>query len=44
MKLKAVTVGHNLTELYMLIGTVRFMRSQTCSRESPDSSDCMPKK
>lgn len=44
VKLNAVTAGHNLQLLYILIGTVRLMRSQTSTKVSPASKDCMPKK
>ena len=44
VKLNAVTAGHNLHELSIEMGTVLLIRSQTSVRESPESSDCMPKK
>ncbi|CRK42082.1 hypothetical protein BN1708_008643 [Verticillium longisporum] len=44
VKLKAVTAGHSLHELTMLVGTVRRIRSTTCSRLSPARNACIPKK
>jgi len=44
VKLNAVTAGHNLHELIIEVGTVLFIRSHTSESESPESSDCMPKK
>jgi hypothetical protein len=43
-KLKAVTMGHNLHELTMLVGTVSLTRSIVPERFSPDSKACAPKK
>ncbi|CRK16105.1 hypothetical protein BN1723_002278 [Verticillium longisporum] len=37
-------IGHSLHELTMLVGTVRRIRSTTCSRLSPARNACIPKK
>jgi hypothetical protein len=44
VKLNAVTAGHNLKLFIIEVGTVLFIRSHTSGSESPESSDCMPKK
>jgi len=44
VKLNAVTAGQSLQLLTNEVGTVLVIRSHTSGRESPDRSDCMPKK
>lgn len=44
VKLNAVTAGHTLSELTMLMGTVCCTRAHVCCSDSPASSACMPKK
>lgn len=44
VKLKAVTAGQSLALLIIDVGTVLLILSQTSGSESPDNSDCIPKK